>query len=82
MLGLLNFYAPLTDEKQHRFENSEQEERVKAYLKVQGLYYFAVVVLLTVKFYHFQSVLQMERKLQGFEEENKAHFGTKVGEIV
>jgi hypothetical protein len=52
VLGLLNFYAPFTDEKYHKFETLEQEKRVKAYLRVQGLFYFLVGVLLTLKFYH------------------------------
>lgn len=56
MLGLLNFYAPFTDEKYHKFETKEQETKVKAYLKVQGLYYFLIGLVLTLKFYHFQTI--------------------------
>jgi hypothetical protein len=54
VLGALNFYAPFTDEKYHKFETSDHETKVKAYMKVQGLYYFIAALVLTLKFYYFQ----------------------------
>lgn len=66
ILALLNFYAPFTDEKYHKFETVQQEGRVKAYLRVQGLFYFLVAMLLTLKFYHYQEIRQLEMKLAKF----------------
>lgn len=59
LLGLLNMYAPFTDEKYHKFETVEHEEKVKTYLKVQGLFYFLVGALLTLKFYHYEEIRQL-----------------------
>lgn len=48
--------------------------KVKAYLKVQGLYYFLVGLVLTLKFYHFQTIREFEIKLKKIEEENSQYF--------
>jgi hypothetical protein len=71
LLALLNFYAPFTHEKHFKLESSEQEGRLKAYMRVQGLFYFLAAVLLTLKFYHYEEVRQLEIKLEKLEARNK-----------
>lgn len=72
LLALLNFAAPFTDEKYHKFETAAHEARVKAYLRVQGLFYFLVAALLTLRFYHFEESRQLDIKLAKFQAENAA----------
>ena len=77
VLGLLNMYFPFTDAKFHRFESPEQVERGKTYLNVQGLYYFIVVVLATLKAYHYLALKEAENKLQAYQKENSAFYRLK-----
>jgi hypothetical protein len=74
LLGALNLYFPFTDEKYHKFETTEHEARVKTYLRVQGLFYFLFAALLTLKYYHYQEVRQLEKKLDTYQAENTAFF--------
>lgn len=67
LLGLLNFYAPFTDEKYHKFETDEHKGKVAIYMKVQALYYFLVSLILILKFYHYESVREIETKLNKFD---------------
>ena len=67
LLGLLNFYAPFTDEKYHKFETAKQQDKVTTYLKVQAIYYFLVSIILVLKFYHYQSVNELETKLSKYD---------------
>jgi hypothetical protein len=59
MLGLMNMYFPFTDAKFHRFESPEQVDKGKVYLGVQGLYYFVVIVLATLKAYHYLALQEI-----------------------
>jgi hypothetical protein len=77
LLAVLNLWAPFTDEKYHKFETEGHEARVKAYLRVQGLFYFLVALLLTLKFYHYEEVRQLELKLTKFQTENTAFLATR-----
>jgi len=72
-LALLGLYFPFTDPRFHRFETAEQLEKGKTYLGVQGVYFFVVVVLITLKSYHYIALKEAENKLLAYEKENQAY---------
>jgi cytochrome c biogenesis protein CcdA len=55
ILGVMNFYFPFTDEEMHKAETSTQEEKLKAYMNSQAIFYFLITVITTLKCYHFFS---------------------------
>lgn len=59
LLGALSFYFPIVDEKEHKMETEEQQERAKTYLGSQAIFYFLVTLITTLKCYHFWSKEQL-----------------------
>ena len=63
----MNLLAPFTDEKMYNIETDSQQENAKIYLQVQGVFYFLVIVLTTLKGYHYYSVKEIERKIDNYQ---------------
>lgn len=67
VLGFWNFYNPFTNEKRHHFEDENQQDKIKTYLRAQGFYTFLVVLLITLKFYHYSEVYALETKIKSMQ---------------
>ena len=74
ILGVMNFYFPFTDEKMHKLESELQTDKVKSYMAVQSILYFLIVVVITLKGYHYVSIKEIEGKLRKYQGENAVFF--------
>lgn len=70
ILGVWNLYTPFKNEKLYRFDDQNEQDKFKTFLKVQGVFTFLVVLLITLKFYHYSEVYTLEKKIKSFEEDN------------
>lgn len=66
VLAAMNFYFPFTDEKLHKLESEGQNEKFKSMMGSQGLFYFVIAVVTTLKVYHYLMIKEMEGKLRKY----------------